>query len=670
MRHPRHLLPASLLLACTPDVPSVTDSESGSSGSTGEPTTTAGPSSTTEEPVAPEIPEGRYVLRIDDTRPPDVGVELDKAHALELFGDSAKDIKLLEVDSTALLNEVLARIQASCGDKWKDNNKDPLPNCAATELGKTYGPEWRRSPQYRMVSLLTMTPANANVRGTSLSDFEQLFVKNPNLFKVTFAELLAGSLFCSGTAAEQKQCAENPPASLLTRPFIPTELLGDILKKTLLASHPNIGNDQGLLPVTLYDALKDMQPLSEKLGPVGDHPGLLVPDDADFTTYSDALTPQFKMLASASSNLRRVEGIDASVGKGEMSISLLPSPLSFDFTDASKVQFEGLAEVPTVDMRMAIAELDTRVPACEDGLAACSGNLPESPVGDQYVWSTPLWSFERIVGAAAQTAYADRSFDHCYVNFDPCLAQVSIGAGTDPKGWGVFQVDFQSVKVPKPQYLWELLLTVAQIGVHDFECVDTPDYDNDGNKTETIACAGPNDADPNNDPDLEIPEGSMRPVYALYKVPLGLTADDLIAQLRPTMQTQADTIADTLAGNYWNKSAHLDFYYRRADIDDASSPTYLFFVAESDKRPDENDPSQLAAYGYAKPGFFTDAALTTKASATEVPGVADTEHEKLLLPEGVTELYMQDDAGDTYHLRFTVPPGADPVEIVVRVTKV
>lgn len=664
MRHPRHLLPVSLLpalLACPAQPGGTTESSGASDGSSGSATDTEPTSTvTTEEPAPPVIPDNRYVLRIDDTPPPAVGVELDKAHALELFGDAAKDIKLLEVDSTALLTEVLSRIQSSCGDKWDDyvdtpDNQLPVSpghDCTKSELGKTYGAGWKTSPQYAMVRLLTMTPRNAVVAGTELAEFEALFKQNENNFGgYSFSDVLAASLFCTGTQAEATACTQKLKSTNLdktheqglhTRAFIPLDVLRETLKTTLLASHPNIANDQGLLPVTLYDALKDMQPLSEKLGPVGDHPGLLLPDDAEFTTYSDALTPQFKMIASAASNVRRVEGIDASVGKGEMSISLLSSPLSFDFNDEAKVKFEGLAELPTVDMRMAITELDAFVPSCEAGLGTCQPNLPESPI-DGYVWSEPLWSLERIVGQAAMTAFAERVYKQCLVVLNPdCLAEVSIGNDGNPKGWSVFKTDFMSVDVPPPQYLWEMLLGVAQVAVHD----------------------------PTGDGKTDIPEGQARPVFALYKVPLGLTADDLIAQLRPTMQSQADKIADTLAGNYWNKSAHLDFYYRRGSIDDAASPTYLFFVAPDDKRPVEGDPSQLAAYDYAKPGFFSDAALTTKVSATAIDGVDDVTHEKFLLPEGETTLFMQDDAGDAYQLRFTVPPGADPVEIVVRVTKI
>lgn len=683
MRHPRLLLPLSLLGPALVGCGDTYTATASATGTTTDASTTEAPEPTstgepTGGPLTPEIPDNRYFLRIDDTPPPPVVLEMDKAKALEIFGETAaKEIKLLDVDSTGLLDNVLYAIRDSCGDTWDDyvdvpDNQlpvDPGHDCALTTLGQSYGPDWKTTPQYAMVRLLTMTPRNATVATTEFDRFEALFKQNNNSFGgYSFSDVLAAALFC-GIPDANDACADDAAActkqlnqfsvskpceeQLHTRPFIPIAILRDALKTTLLASHPNIGNDQGLLPVTLYDALMDMQPLSDKLGPVGDHPGLLLPDDADFTTKSDALTPAFKMTATADSNLRRVDGIDASEGAGEMFLSLAAAPIAFDFNDPSRVKFEGIAAAPTVDMRMAIAELDHVVPACVDGLATCEPNLPGSPVGDQYVWSQPLWSLERIVATAGHAAFGTRVYEQCIVPLDPiCIAHVSIGAGGDPAGWSIFTTDFMSVYVPPPQYFWELLLGIAQAAIHDPQGDDYFTYVN-------MQPIEQNTAD-------NIPEGEARPVFALKGVPIGLTADEMIAQIRPTLQSQADVIADVILGNYWQNNARLDFYYRRAS--DGGTP-YLFFVGPDDKRPAAGDPTQLAAYDYAKPGFFSDPGLTDKVSATSIPGVPDTAHEKYRLPEGASTLYMQDDLGDAYELKFAVPSGADPVEIVVRVTK-
>lgn len=659
MRHPRLFTSASLLLAlaaCRDPGGSGTETESGTdtSASEGPPTTTD-----TGGPLVPELPKDRYFLRLDDTPPPPVVLELDKDKALEVFGEQAtREIKLIDLDSTGLLVNVLTTIQNSCGTGWSTYVETPnamLPvnpahDCALTELGKTYGAskaEWQVSPEFAMVRLLTMTPRNAVVVGTELADFEKLFKQNGNNFgELSFSDILAASLYCEGTAAEAALCTDKlrstDPAEvtqekdLHMRPFISPTVLAETLKVTLMASHPNIANDQGTLPVTLYDALKDMQPLADKFGPIGDHPGLLLPDDADFATSSNALTADFKMIATAESNLRRVDGIDASVGGGEMFLSASPIPLAFDFMDEDKVKFEGIAAVPTVDMRMAIVELPTKIAQCTGDVATCGENLPDSPVGTDYVWSQPPWSLERIVGQAAYMAYGARVYKQCFVKFDPeCLAQVAIGSDGAPPGWSVFKTDFMTVKVPAPQYLWEMLLGVAQVAVHN----------------------------PTGDGTAEIAEGDAQPVFAIKGVEIGLSADELLVEIRKALQTQSDKIADVILGNYWKKNPQLDFFYQRGDDD----KPYLYFIAEGDKRPDPADPEKLAAYAYAKPGFFSDPELGTKVSKTSIEGVADTAHEKYALPAGRTVLYMQDDAGDTYELEFTVP--ASPSEIAVRVNK-
>lgn len=681
--------------ACLPG-PATSDSASetgSSSGSSGDDTSAP---TTADEPEPPALGEARYFLRVDDEPVPPVRLEMDKAKSLEVFGEAAaRNIKLLDVDSSPLLVDILGRIQSSCGDGWdnydyepanpKDPNKpskknpnfpndpnsipnvdlpiDPAHDCSLTELGLTYGPDWKHSPQFAMVRLLTMTPRNAVLKGTALEDFETLIAqfvdKNPNGF--TLPDILAASLFC-GFAANPKVCTDNlndakvfesqanraHEQKLHTRPFIATDVLAQTLKRTLMASHPNIANDQGLLPVTLYDALKDMQPLSEKFGPVDGHPGLLMPDDANFTTRSDALTPDFKMVATAESNLRLVEGIDASRGAGAMFISTAAAPLSFDFLDESRVQLLGIAEAPTVDMRMRIAELGPSarppqsgfVPACDAGLDPCLNNIPGAPVGDEHIWSQPVWSLEYIIADAAYASFNALKYPlYCFVPGNPCSASASIGKEPGAPGWTEFLIGLNGLEAPPAQYLWELLLSVAQVAVHN------PAADN-----------------------KPIAEGDANPIFALKQLPIGLTAAQMIAEIRPNLQAQAGYIANVILGKFWKNNDHLDFYYRRgAD----GGPPLLFFVAPGDPRPDPAKPDELAPYNYARPGFFADPALTNRLSRTTLDGVADTEHEKLQLSPGETTVYMQDDAATTYRLRFFVPPGAaDPTEIVVHVRPV
>ena len=662
----------ALLAGACADPPATgeTDTGSGSSGTATQTEPTTDP--TVDDSGVPVEGEARYFVRIDDSAPPPVVLDMDKAKVLEVFGEAAaRKIKLLDVETTILLGNVLDAIQNACGNRWRLDSPTPMHDCknpqyidwdgeTAAELkakygdlGKSFPAAWQTSPEFAMVRLLSMTAANADVSGTALQRAAQYIADNPDVLKITFKSLLAQSLGIPVTEA-----------------FIPRDKLILALQQTLIASHPAstraamdeaVGDPAGKLPVTLYDAIMDMQPLADKFAAADDHPGILLPDDEDFTTTSDALTPAFRMKAIAESNLRLVEGVDASLGAGSMFLAVPPggqpgpaSPLNFDFLDPEKVQMLGIADAPTVDMRMSITELSERIQPCA-GTDACKKNYPETPVGDEYIWSTPQWSLERIIGTAGYFAYEDRAYEQCFIK-DGLLCDAGVWIGPSkialklsnppgPIGWTQFKV--LDKQVPAPQFLWEMFLEIAQVAIHD--PIGNDDF----------ALPTANKAD-------NIAEGDAKPVYALKGVGIGLTAEEMIAQIRPNLQEQADFIAGVILGKYWTHNANLDFYYRRVAAD---APPVLFFVHESDPRPDATGDA-LAPYGYKKPGFFADAALTEKLSSTTVDGVPEAEHEKFKLPEGETTLYIQDDEDQIYRLRFFVPAGGDPTEIVVHVRAV
>ncbi|HSN97302.1 MAG TPA: hypothetical protein VLS89_03355 [Candidatus Nanopelagicales bacterium] len=126
--------------------------------------------------------------------------------------------------------------------------------------------------------------------------------------------------------------------------------------------------------------------------------------------------------------------------------------------------------------------------------------------------------------------------------------------------------------------------------------------------------------------------------------------------MRPTLQSQSDYISEVILGRYWKNNDALDFYYQRAQ---PGGEPYLFFVAEDDLRPDPQNPDAPRPYTYDRPGFFTapDLSEGSRVSSKVVTGVDDTEHEKYRLPTGETVLYMQDDQGARYEVRFYVPEG-------------
>ncbi|WP_437966783.1 hypothetical protein WMF04_45665 [Sorangium sp. So ce260] len=585
----------------------------------------------------------RFRLRIDDAEVPSVVLELDKQKALQVFGeDGAKQITILNVDTTGLLESALDQIQNACGTSWENDSANPGHDCSLTPLGQSFGAEWRTSPEFALVRLLSMTPANADVTGTSLEGLQQIFAENPGTFAFDFADVLSDSITLDlpeqplPTAAREKR----------TAPFVPIPKLILALQQQLLGTHPAIASPDGVrMPVSLYEALFDLQPLSEKLGPSGDHPGVLVPDDATFTTKSDVLLPDFQMRVVAESGLRRVTGIDLSKGGGDMFLRDGEAPLRFDFNDPEKLQITGIAPTPTIDMRIALRELPTKVEACTEAVApACKENRPDMPVGSSTVWSTPPFMMEHIVGKAAYLTYGERvPFTGCYFRLSgTCRVGVTIGQAGDPRGWTAFTdlVSDQPPPIPPSQFFWELLTEVGQAAIHD----------------------------PTGDGAPEIAEGEAQPVYALRGVGIGLTGEQILAELRPTLQGQAKQIAEIILGRYWVSNDALDFFYGRGAPDGA--PT-LFFVAEDDLRPSDQSSETPRAYTYERPGFFTSPNLdeASKVSKKELEGLDDTAHEKYRLPPGETTLYMQDDEGAVYEVRFHVPDSDDPVEITADVER-
>ncbi|WP_438040641.1 hypothetical protein [Sorangium sp. So ce128] len=587
-----------------------------------------------------------FRLPINDQPEPGKVFELDKTKTLELLGDDgAKRITLLDIDTTGLLRSALEQIQNACGTSWQNDNANPGHDCSLTELGRSFGAEWRTSPEFALVRLLSMTPANADVTGTSFAELQALFDENPGTFALDFADILADSI----TLDLAVQPDPTSVRSNRTTPLVPMDKLISALQQQLLGTHPAISDPKGKsMPINLYEALHDLEALDQKLGPSGDHPGVLVPDDGTFTTHSDLLQLDFSMRIVAEPGLRRVSGVDLSSGLGAMFHREGDAPLRFDFNDPEKLQISGIAPAPIVVMRIALHELPTAVSPCigEDD-PDCRTNSPNTPVGTDHIWSVPPYLLESIVGTAGYLTYRDRvPFSGCYWRAGgTCVLGVNIGQEGKPPGWSVFlsSISFPPdppPQVPGPQFFWELLTDVAQTAIHD----------------------------PTGDGNPEILEGAAQPVLALHNVSIGLTADEIVADLRPTLQSQAKEIAELIMGRYWENDDPLDFYCARSAP--GGAPT-LFFVAEGDLRPSDRNSNVPRAYTYESPGFFTspDLSEASKVSRKELDGISDKTHEKYRLPPGETTLFMQDDEGTTFKVRFQVPDEEDPVEITAEVTR-
>jgi hypothetical protein len=301
--------------------------------------------------------------------------------------------------------------------------------------------------------------------------------------------------------------------------------------------------------------------------------------------------------------------------------------LEFDFTNPTRFDVQGLTPTPTVDMRFRVTENPAYISACTG--AGCQANTPAAPRGTTYVWSTPRYQLEHIVGSAALTEYATLRNTLSYVLG---AARIRVGQDGNPPGWTEFFTLFSIGSPPAPQYVWELVNEVGQRALHRVVA---------GGSVSTIA------------------EGNANVAFTLTGIPVGLTADQIRVAVRPVLQSQASRLSSLLLGDYSANNGQLDFYYRRG----ADGVPYVFFAAMGDPRP-------MPGFRYTRPGFFSADTLdpATKVSRTDIAASGDSAHEKLRLNPGETVVYAQDEAGAVYRLRFLVMAGREG-EITVAVSR-
>ncbi|MCA9558308.1 MAG: hypothetical protein KC583_07045 [Myxococcales bacterium] len=553
--------------------------------------------------------EATYTLRIDDDTPPPLTLDMDRAEVEMLLGAVADQIVLLELDSRPLLTNTLNAVKAACGDGWRADAQDPGADCGLTALGRRFvgaRGDWSSSPEYAMVRLLTMTPANARVAGTSI----EFLALVSDAFDIGggFAQILSDTLEIDRTEE-----------------FLTTDVVVASLQENLLATHPVMaGND--FIPITLRDALTDMRTLGEKLGPKDGHPGVL---SLGFETVGPVFGPDFRMQVVADSNLRVLDGVDLSVGKEFVSTIVdttgptFGEPLEFDFSDPSRFTVSGLVDNPTVDLRFAIFEHDRFVDACtSDGDTGgnCVFNRPGTPEGGDSVWLLRPWTLEYVVAWAGLAKYGNLESQHCYVSCN--IAEVAIGQNGDPPGWAHFGVPLDLG--PKDQYVWELINEVAQVGLHDSDFAD-------------------------------FGEGEADVQFTVEDVDTGITGAEAAEAVRPWLQRQDDVLADFLLGDFRANNGDVDFYWAR---DEEGKPT-LWFVGREDR-------ANGKPYAWQTPGFFADEALSEKLSTPVGEGTGLRERWRPPLGESV--VYVEDDQQVVYRLTLTYEDPLNP-DLIVRAAR-
>ena len=586
--------------ADTAEVAAAPDAAPGSATEAGAPGTLPPPN---------EAGEREYTLGVDPELPPPVVLDMNRAEVAELLGSVAEEVLLLELDTYPLLVNALEQVKDACGTAWRNDDRDPHLDCSQTELGRSFaqpGMDAEHSPEYALVRLLTMSPANCDVRGTSI-------------------EFLQGVSDFLGIGGGFGQMLADNLEILRTEEFLDTRVVALALRSNYIASHPNSGPG-GTIRFTLADSLSDLATLATKLGPAPNHPGIMAPG---FVPHGEVLGPNFRMKVTADSNIRIFEGLGLTTGPGQINVLQdrkgpdYDDPLEFDFERPDRFEISGLSENPVVDLRIAIFENPLFIPACA-GPVECQGNAPGSPVGDNSVWGQPAWQLEPIVAQAGVLKYDQLVHRTEYVDG---LATVEIGQGAAPPGWIHFGVPFELG--PKDQFAWELILEVAEMGMH-----------------------GPDES--------RFIEGTADVAFTLYDVPVGLTGPECSEAVRPYLQAQRSQIADYILGNFRERNDPVDFYL--ATVDDGHLA--LYFVSPDDQAPG-------TPYPWQRPGFYLtpDLAPGAKVSVLNMGGSTDTLHEKLLIGPVEQTVYLGDPKGSVFRLRLSQDP-LDPLRARVAVKQV
>jgi hypothetical protein len=479
-------------------------------------------------------------------------------------------------------------------------------------------------PARHLWKLLNLTPESTDLSGTRLE----------GLLNVGKAVGLPPSLIL----ADLTETGENAQ-------LISSQVVAQAVARDVVSTHPNAQRRRGpvdeahpdglypvkpgAIPVTLADVVNNFAGLATRYGPVPAGPGAPnAPVHPGFVVDASpvvATTEDFRMTVKVNLNALPYKGVDATVGT-VASVNSTGGQIEqmFDFSDPSWLSLEGL----TPDLR--IPRLTMSIFENEAFLAGGDARAP-LPTGNSPVWAAPPWQIEHLLATAGQIRAAAIS-EHC-TSYSPegtsGSSFTAVNVCIDATGWTDIAVDpsvILSEPPPPPSYFWDILLEVAQRRLHD----------------------------------NGLAEGAARVELTVEDVPIGLTTEELVAQIRANAQANPRTLRALAEQLNDNTQGDADFYYYQS----AAGGDYLYFIAPLELRLNE-DGTFVRPYAYAKPGFFADAALTQKLSTKEQLD-GDSEHEKVRIEPGMT-LYMEDDAGRRYEIQAGDKPS--PHRIALKLTR-
>jgi hypothetical protein len=324
-------------------------------------------------------------------------------------------------------------------------------------------------------------------------------------------------------------------------------------------------------------------------------------------TQAAVLTDEFAISVRANANALPYRGLDLTTA-ALASVSSIRSQIEglFDFEDPNWMRVEGL-----VAGQPKIESLTFRINEYPEFVR---GGLSPTPpgVGDSLAWQLPLWTVERILLGATVGAYRALNSQIAYApagKLEPTFRASVVD------GFQEITVEGGIGSPPQPSYVWDLLLEVAQVRLHD---------------------GG-------------LREGEANLEFTLRNISLGTTTEELEARVKENLRASPSSLLQLTETVLASTEGAADFYYYRAHpADDAAlQGDWLYFVVPGDIASGE-DGKPVRPYSYAHPGFWRDSALTQKVSTTAALD-SDVEHEKVRLDDH-PELYLEDEAGAVYRL--------------------
>jgi hypothetical protein len=345
------------------------------------------------------------------------------------------------------------------------------------------------------------------------------------------------------------------------------------------------------------------------------------------------LSDDFKMILRASTNALPFKGVDltnASMG-GVASIGKDSGQL-FDFSDPDWLRIEGLnPEVIVERMAFQILEYPALLPPSTSPLPA--------PWGDSPVWLAPPWTLERVVAGAGFNAFASRQYAREYWIKDPSEPLFTLSI---EDGWMGVETLANLGSPPPPMYLWDLMLEVAQVRLHD----------------------GPDPAHPEVD---ALPEGTADTRFTLTDVPIGVTTEAISEAIRRNLEEDPSGLVSAASSLLDQSSGAPDFYYyqpRRSAAAEVQGD-WLYYITADDIPVDATGAPLRDPARYTTPGFFADAPLTQKVSST-APVEGDASHEKVRVAPGDV-LYATDDSGSVFRIEVLAKPS--PARLRLSITR-